>query len=158
GMYGAIIVDPKQPLPAADESYVIVQGEWYTKQSQATLMTADYKKMQSGTPDEVVFNGIASQYKDHPLTARVGQRVRFYFVDAGPNLPSAFHVIGGIFAAVYPDGDQTHALTGVSTYNVAPGQGMVFDIVFHAPGKYPFVDHSMRNMNTGAVGIVNVAP
>ncbi len=81
-----------------------------------------------------------------------------HFVDAGPTLSSAFHVIGGMFVGVYPDGDQTHALTSVSTYEVAPGQGVVFDVIFHSPGKYPFVDHDMRNMNIGAVGIVDVSP
>ncbi len=50
-------------------------------------------------------------------------------LDAGPTLYSAFHVIGGIFTSVYPDGDPSHVLTGVSTYPVAPGQGVVFDIV-----------------------------
>lgn len=115
-------------------------------------MQGDFSKMLAGTPDEVVFNGVAFQYKDHPLPAKVGKRVRLYVVDAGPNFPTAFHVIGGIFETVYPDGDATHALSGVSTYPLAPGQGAVFDIVLAQPGKYPFVDHSMRDMETGAVG------
>ena len=104
GMYGAIIVDPSEPLPPADVSYVLVQSEWYTAQAEGTLMTGDYDKMMSVRPDEVVFNGIAFQYNDHPLTAKVGQRVRLYVINAGPNLGSAFHIIGGMFAAVYPDG------------------------------------------------------
>jgi nitrite reductase (NO-forming) len=158
GMYGAIIVDPAQPLPPADVSYVLVQGEWYTQQVNGTEMSGDYQKMLSGTPDEVVFNGVAFQYKDHPLTAKVGQRVRIYFVDAGPNLPSAFHIIGGIFDVVYPDADANHALTDVSVYSIAPGQGVVFDTIFQHPGKYPIVDHSMRNMVTGAVGLFSVTP
>ncbi len=103
GMYGAMIVDPLKPLPPAAVSYVLVQGEWYTQQVEGKLMTGDYNKMLAVTPDEVVFNGIAFQYKDNPLQAKVGQRVRIYFVDAGPNLWSSFHIIGGIFAAVYPD-------------------------------------------------------
>ncbi len=158
GMYGMIVVDPAQGLPPADVSYVLEQSEWYTQQVQGTLMAGSYAKMMAATPDEVVFNGVAFQYKDHPLSAKVGQRVRFYLVDAGPNLSSAFHVIGGIFAAVYPDGDPAHALTGVSTYDVAPGQGAVFDIVFKQPGQYPIVDHSMRDMMLGAVGVINVTP
>ena len=156
GMYGAIIVDPAQPLPAADISYVLVQSEWYTQQVNGTLMSGDYEKMMNVTPDEVVFNGIAFQYSQHPLTAKVGQRARLYVVDAGPNLPSAFHIIGGMFAAVYPDGDASHALTGVSTYPIAPGQGVVFDTIMQQPGKYPIVDHSMRNMMIGAVGLLSV--
>jgi nitrite reductase (NO-forming) len=158
GMYGAIIVDPLKPLPPADVSYVLVQGEWYTQQVEGRLMTGDYNKMIAVTPDEVVFNGIAFQYTDNPLQAKVGQRVRLYFVDAGPNLYSAFHIIGGMFAAVYPDADASHSLTGVSVYTVAPGQGVVFDAIMPHPGKYPIVDHSMRNMEIGAVGILEVTP
>ena len=121
-------------------------------------MTGDYNKMIAVTPDEVVFNGIAFQYKDNPLQAKVGQRVRLYFVDAGPNLYSAFHIIGGMFAAVYPDADASHSLTGVSFYTVAPGQGVVFDAIMPHPGKYPIVDHSMRNMEIGAVGLLEITP
>jgi nitrite reductase (NO-forming) len=137
---------------------VIVQSEWYTRQVQDTLMAGNYNKMMAMTPDEVVFNGIANQYHDHPLAAKANQRVRLYVVDAGPSLASSFHVIGAMFAAVYPDGDAAHALTGVSTYPIAPGQGVVFDLVIPQAGKYPFVDHSMRNMAIGAVGELEVTP
>ncbi|MBA2586614.1 MAG: nitrite reductase, partial [Chthoniobacterales bacterium] len=78
--------------------------------------------------------------------------MRLYVVNAGPNLASAFHIIGGMFAAVYPDGDAKHALTGVSTYPISPGQGVVLDAIMPQPGKYPFVDHSMRAMTIGAAG------
>jgi hypothetical protein len=40
-------------------------------------------------------------------------------VIAGPNLASAFRIIGGMFVAVYPDADAQYALTGVSTYAMA---------------------------------------
>jgi nitrite reductase (NO-forming) len=158
GMYGAIIVDPLKPMPPADVSYVIVQGEWYTSQVQGQTMTGNYTKMQAATPDEVVFNGVAFQYRDHPLQVKSGQRVRIYMIDAGPNLASSFHVIGEIFADVYPDGDPDHVLTGVSTYDVSPGAGAVFDLIPKTPGNYPFVDHSMRAAGSGAVGVLQVNP
>lgn len=157
GMYGAIVVDPAEGLPPADASYVLVQSEWYTKQAEGNTMAPDYTKMLSGDPDVVAFNGIASQYRDHPLQARAGERVRIYFVNAGPTLYSAFHVIGGMFQAVYQDADPSHALTGVSTFTVAPGQGVVFDLVLPA-GTYTFVDHSMRAGNLGATGFIEVTP
>jgi nitrite reductase (NO-forming) len=121
-------------------------------------MAGEYAKMAQVRPDEVVFNGIAFQYQDHPLAARAGKRVRLYVVDAGPNLPSAFHVIGGIFEAVYPDGDPAHASTGVSTYELVPGAGAVFDITLPEPGEYAIVDHSMRDMGIGAMGLLRAAP
>jgi nitrite reductase (NO-forming) len=156
GMYGAIIVDPSTPLPPAAESYVLVQSEWYTRQVSGTTMGPDYQKMLAATPDEVVFNGAAFKYRNHPLPVKAGQRVRLYVVDAGPNLWSSFHVIGAIFDKVYPDGDPSHALSGVSTYTFGPGEGAVFDVIIPQPGKYAFVDHSMAHMAIGAQGILEV--
>lgn len=159
GMYGAIIVDPADdPMPPADVSYVIVQSEWYTQQVKGNLLTGNFEKMLAVAPDEVVFNGVAFQYKDHPLEAKVGQRVRIYFLDAGPNLTSSFHVIGAIFDKVYPGGDLSQSFSGVSTYTVAPGQGMIFDVIFQQPGEYVLVDHSMRAAFLGAQGFIKVTP
>ncbi|HEX6795018.1 MAG TPA: multicopper oxidase domain-containing protein [Casimicrobiaceae bacterium] len=156
GMYGAIIVDPATPLPPASQSYVIVQSEWYTQQISGHLMGPNYEKMLAERPDEVVFNGVAFQYRDRPLTVATGERVRIYFVNAGPSLWSSFHVIGAIFNDVYPDGDRAHALTGVSTYTVGPGAGAVFDLVIPAAGKYAFVDHAFAHLMMGAQGILDV--
>ncbi len=68
------------------------------------------------------------------------------------------HRHGSTFAAVYPDGDAAHALTGVSIYPISPGQGVVLDAVMQQPGNYPFVDHSMRDMMIGSAGLLNVGP
>jgi nitrite reductase (NO-forming) len=156
GMYGAIIVSPAKPLPPAAESYVIVQSEWYTQQVSGHLMGPSYEKMLAGRADEVVFNGVAFQYRDRPLTVKAGERVRINFVNAGPSLWSSFHVIGAIFDDVYPDGDAAHAQTGVSTYSVGPGAGAIFDLVIPEAGHYPFVDHSFAHLMIGAVGVLDV--
>ncbi|MCO5054158.1 multicopper oxidase domain-containing protein [Thermomonas sp.] len=156
GMYGAMIVDPAIPLPPAAESYVLVQGEWYTQQVSGQVMAGNYQKMLDIKPDEVVFNGVAFQYRDHPLTARPGDLVRMYVVNAGPSLWSAFHVIGAIFDKVYPGGNPAQAIDGVSTYSVGPGEGAVFDLTLDEAGHYPFVDHSMAHLELGAVGVLAV--
>lgn len=156
GMYGAIIVDPATPLPPAAESYVLVQSEWYTQQISGKLMGPDFEKMKEDRPDEVVFNGVAFQYKDHPLPATPGKLVRIYFVNAGPNDWSSFHVIGGIFDKVYPGGNPAEAISGVSTYTVGPGAGAIFDITMDQPGNYVFVDHDMAHAIIGAQGVLQV--
>ena len=156
GMFGAIIVDPATPLPPADDSYVIVQSEWYTQQVADHLMGPNFERMKEERPDEVVFNGAAFQYRDHPLQATAGKRVRLYVVDAGPDLWSSFHVIGAIFDKVYPDGDTAHAQSGVSTYSIGPGAGAVFDLTLPEPGNYPFVDHDMAHASAGAIGVLQV--
>ncbi|MGH6776702.1 MAG: multicopper oxidase domain-containing protein [Bradyrhizobium sp.] len=156
GMYGAMIVSPKTPLPPAAESYVIVQSEWYTQQISGHLMGPNYQKMTERRPDEVVFNGVASQYVDHPLPVKVGERVRVYLVDAGPSMWTSFHVIGSEFDKVYPGGDPAQALNNVSAYTVGPGQGAIFDLVIPQVGKYAFVDHDFANLMIGAHGVLDV--
>ena len=157
GMYGVIVVDPVEPLPRADREFVLEQSEWYTMHVEDRLLAGSFEKMVSGAADLVAFNGVAFQYEDRPLEARVGERIRFYLANIGPNFHSSFHVVGGIFDTVYPDGDPRNRLRGVSTYSVPPGGGAVLDLVVDEEGRYPFVDHSFRNATLGAVGVLDVS-
>lgn len=157
GMYGAIIVEPADdPRPKPDREYVLVQSEWYTQQIAGTLMGPNYGKMQRIQPDIVAFNGIAFQYQDHPLAAQPNERVRLNVVNAGPSLWSAFHVIGAIFDKVYPGGDHRQSISGVSTYSVGPGEGVVFDLVIPDAGQYVFVDHAFAHLEKGAAGVLDI--
>src|SRR5437773_665012 len=66
GMFGMVIVEPKGGLPEVDQEFTFVQSEWYLG---AQGEPVDYAKAASGAPapDFVAFNGVANQYKDHPL-------------------------------------------------------------------------------------------
>jgi len=153
GMYGAMIVDPKRPLPPA-RSFVLTAGEWYTDaQSPARL---NFQKALAMTPDWATFNGRAFQYDDTPLRARPGERVRFYVVNAGPNLVVPFHLVGGIFDRAYIDGDMTHWLRDVQTTDVPPGGAAIFDARFPERGVYGFVNHSFANAEKGEIGTLLV--
>ncbi len=158
GMFGAIIVAPADDvLPPADKSYVFVQNEWYTRWLHDKTFTGDYQKMLDMRPDIVAFNGKAFQYNDHPLEVNAGKLTRIYFVNAGPSLFSAFHVIGHIIDTVYESGDLVNdRLSKVSVHPVAPGAGVIFDLTIPQPGQYPFCDHNMANMEKGAMGTFNV--
>ncbi len=156
GMYGAIIVDPATPLPAAKE-FVLVQSEFYTHPSATKgLVEGDYNKMQNGRPDYVVFNGVANQYVDHPLQANPGERVRLWVVNAGPNDSSAFHVVGAILDKVYPDGNPANVLNGMQTYNVPPGGGVMVELTVPDEGLYPIVTHSFADASKGALALLRV--
>jgi nitrite reductase (NO-forming) len=154
GMYGAIIVDPTTPLPAARE-YVLVQSEYYLKQD-GSVYVGDINKMLADTPDYVVFNGMAYQYRAHPLTANPGESIRLYVVNAGPSETSAFHVIGAIFDAVHPDGNPNNTLTGVQTYSIPPGGAASFDLTIKNPGSYAFVSHDFADASKGGIGVIQV--
>lgn len=155
GMYGAVVVDPPTPLPPARE-YVIVQSEFYVTGKQGDVQQVDVNKAINGQPDYVVFNGYANQYKEAPLTAKTGELVRFYVVNAGPNDFSAFHVIGTIFQNAYADGNTANAQHGMQTVTIPPGGGYMVEFTIPAPGTYAFVTHSFSGVNKGAVGVLKV--
>ncbi|HWO73374.1 MAG TPA: multicopper oxidase domain-containing protein [Dehalococcoidia bacterium] len=152
GMYGAVIVDPAEPLPPATE-FAFVQSEFHARRGAGDVWEGDMTKMMLVRPDLLAFNGTAFQYRDQPLAVKAGERIRMYVVNAGPTLPSAFHIVGGIFDKVYVDGNPANVLRGVSTYTIAPGQGCTFEAVLPEPGKYPFVSHNFAYTELGAVGL-----
>jgi len=155
GMYGAIIVDPAQGWAPAQE-YVLVQSEFYTTMLPDGSYSVDANKLNSGIPDYVVFNGYVNQYKDSPLAAKEGQRIRIFIVNAGPTLFSAFHVIGAIFSDTYADGNPANHMVGNQTVTIPPGGGMVVELTIPQAGLYPFVTHSFADVGKGALGVIKV--
>jgi nitrite reductase (NO-forming) len=155
GMYGAIIVDPASGWTPAQE-FVLVQSEFYTSQLPDGTYTVDANKLNAGIPDYVVFNGYANQYKESPLVAKAGQRIRLFIVNAGPTLFSAFHVIGAIFSDTYVDGNPANHMVGNQTVMVPPGGGVAVELTVPEAGLYPFVTHSFVDVGKGAIGMLKV--
>jgi nitrite reductase (NO-forming) len=157
GMYGAIIVEPKN-MPAAQRQYVLVSSEWYLNApGDAKPAGLDLTKAEQMTPDWVTFNGYAAQYKTHPLTAEPGQTVRFWVVDAGPSLNTEFHVVGTVLKRAWINADMVDAPQhDIQTAVVPAGGGGVFDVTIPKSGIYPFVSHSFASVQLGEVGLLNV--
>lgn len=155
GMVGAVVVDPPSPLAPAKE-FVLVESEYYLGAAVAGVAPFDYTKMLATLPDYVVFNGRPSQYMTAPLKARVGERVRFYVVNAGPTHACNFHVVGEQFDTVYLGAPPALPLRGVQTFGVAPGGGMVFEMLADIPGEFVFVNHGFGHGQKGAIGILSV--
>ncbi|MGO1734804.1 MAG: multicopper oxidase domain-containing protein [Leucobacter sp.] len=159
GMFGAVVIEPED-LPEVEQSYLLVQSEHYLGEPGGQV---DADKIAAEQPDLVSFNGYASQYDHDALTARVGERVRVWVLDAGPNRPSSFHVIGGQFDTVwfegsYLIGDATGPSvgTGSQALGLQPAQGGFIELEFPEVGNYPFVSHLMIDAERGAHGIFEV--
>ena len=157
GMYGAIVVEPKKPLPKADREYVLVASEWYlSTDGTKEAASLDMNKARAMMPDWTTFNGYANQYVNHPLTSNPGETVRFWVVAAGPTLDTNFHVVGTIFDRAWPNGDMTRFQSGVQTVSVPSGGGAVFDVKIDEEGLYPFVSHAFAHVDLGQVGLLKV--
>ena len=153
GMYGGMIVDPKEGWSPAQE-FAFVQSEFYTKDAGNGVLIPDYTKMLGhGAMDYVTFNGYANQYAENPIAVKAGEPVRVFVVNAGPNIWSSFHVVGTIFDAAYVNGNPKNKLTGLQSMSIGPGDGAVVEFVLDEPGTYPFVNHSFGHASHGAVGL-----
>ncbi len=161
GMYGLILVEPRDGLPPVDKEYYVMQGEFYTtgKYGEEGLQSFDMAKAIDERPPYIVFNGaVGSLVGDGALTAKVGEHVRIYFGVGGPNVTSSFHVIGEIFDKVYPEAGLSLPNSNIQTTLVPAGGAVAVEFKVDVPGTFVLVDHSLtRAFNKGALGMLKVS-
>jgi nitrite reductase (NO-forming) len=156
GMFGMVIVEPRGGLAPVDQEFAFVQSEWYLGAQGAP---ADYAKANevAASPDFVVFNGVANQYKDNPISVDTGKNVRVFVLDAGPSMDSSFHVVGTIFDTVHKEGVSLLKGNadgwGSQAVDLSPAQGAIIEFTPLEDGVYPFVTHAFNLVTHGAVGI-----
>ena len=160
GMYGMILVEPPGGLPKVDREFYIAQGEFYTQGpfGQKGFQAFSFQKADSETPDYVVFNGsVNSITGNRSLQVKVGETVRIFFLNAGPNLDSSLHIIGGMLDRVYVEGSiASPPLLNVQTTLVPAGGSVMVEFTAVVPAKLTIVDHSLFRIHHGALGIINV--
>jgi nitrite reductase (NO-forming) len=162
GMYGLILVEPEKGLPRVDREYYVMQGEFYTKGKTLVggLQALDPAKLTAERPEYVVFNGkMGALLGDAAVKAKVGETVRLFVGNGGPNLISSFHVIGEIFDTVYTEGAVGGGTPAknVQTTLVPAGGAAIVEMKVQVPGRFLLVDHSIvRAMEKGALGMLEV--
>ena len=163
GMYGLILVEPEKGLPRVDREYYVMQGEFYTKGKTLApgLQVIDPAKLTAERPEYVVFNGkMGALLGNGAVKANVGETVRLFVGNGGPNLISSFHVIGGILDTVYTEGAMggSAPARNVQTTLIPAGGAAVVELKVPVPGRFLLVDHSIvRAMEKGALGVLEVA-
>ncbi len=159
GMYGLILVEPREGMPRVDREYYVMQSEFYTagKNGEPGLQPFSMEKAIDEKPDYVVFNGsVGALTGDQAITAKTGETVRLFVGNGGPNLISSFHVIGEIFDRVHVEGgDLVNA--NVQTTLVPAGGSAITEFRVEVPGTLILVDHSIfRTFNKGSLGMLKV--
>ncbi|MCY2686160.1 copper-containing nitrite reductase [Salinimicrobium sp. TH3] len=159
GMYGLILVEPEGGLEPVDKEYYVMQGDFYTEgeNGERGLQAFSMDKAIDEDADYVVFNGkVGGLTGDNALTAKVGETVRLFVGNGGPNLVSSFHVIGEIFDKVYVEGGAM-INENVQTTLIPAGGAAIVEFKVEVPGNLVLVDHSIfRAFNKGALGILKV--
>jgi nitrite reductase (NO-forming) len=159
GMYGLILVEPPQGLSKVDREFYIMQGDFYTVGAyrEKGAQPFDMQKAIDERATYVLFNGSeGALVGDKALKAKVGERIRMFVGNGGPNLVSSFHVIGEIFDRVYYEGGSRYQ-ENVQTTLIPAGGSAIVEFKVEVPGTYIIVDHSIfRTFNKGALGMLKV--
>ena len=162
GMFGMILVEPKDGLPEVDHEFYFGQHELYTtgEAGEEGHHDFDLESMKAEDPTYVLMNGekyaITPDGYGAPSMA-VGDTARVYFVTGGPNLTSSFHPIGSVWDEVYQQG----AIAGdpnrfVQTTPVQPGSCAIATLHAEVPGPIKLVDHALsRVARKGLLAIIN---
>ena len=158
GMFGLVVVEPPEGLPPVDREFYVMQSDLYVQGTANAPGLHDFAfdKLLHEQPDYVVYNGsVGSLTDDRAMVARVGDRVRFFFGVAGPNLDSAFHVVGLAWDRVHPEG-AAETLTNVQTTLVPPGGATLTELTLAVPGTYMLEDHHISRLEKGAFAHLRV--
>lgn len=156
GMYGFIIVEPRGGFPRVDHEFAVVQSEFYPT-SNGGVETLDVAKLDSEQPDYVVFNGaVGALTGDASPKTKVGDSVRVWFGNAGPQLTGSFHVIGETFDRVL-GGGKFKTANDPQVVGVPVSGGTAVEFTVDVPGTYILVDHAIaRSLHKGSVGTMIV--
>ena len=157
GMFGMVIVEPEGGLPPIDNEFFIVQHEWYLG-PQGEVSSFAKANQGAPSPDFVMFNGVAFQYKDTPIEIPTGEEIRLFVLDVGPSIDSSFHIVGTIFDNVRKEGIElargNDGNWGSQAVDLAPAQGAIIELQAAEDGLYPMVTHAFNFPGRGAVGLL----
>ncbi len=161
GMYGVIIVDPKEgyseAYPKPDREYVIVQGDLFKDGTKPSDITKNIGKVANLINGKVFhYDPVHDSNASLALESKPGERVRIFFVNAQINDSVAFHPIAGIWDRVWDNGNPKNVSYGIQTYDVPPAHGVTFDLISpkDRPTNNALVDHQMKNALTGAITVL----
>ncbi|MBC8283872.1 MAG: nitrite reductase, copper-containing [Nitrospinae bacterium] len=154
GMYGLVLIEPEGGLPSVDREYYVMQSEFFASDPENGVAAFDIQRGLDENPTYVLFNGKkGALLEKNALKAKVGETVRIFFGNIGPNSISSFHIIGEIFDTVYHEG----GIGGLVNHNIqttlVPSAGAtIVEFKVDYPGSYVLVDHSIYRVAKGAIG------
>ncbi len=141
GLYGAFLIDPKDPREKADEMVMVMNG-FDTNFDRANEIYAA--------------NTIGFAYSDKPITVKRNELVRLYLVNVLEyDLINSFHLHGNLFQ-YFPTGTSKQPSELTDTVMMCQGQRGILEMRFPYTGRYMFHAHQSEFTELGWMGFFEV--
>ncbi len=168
GLYGMMIIDPKQPRKPMHEMAMLMNGYDmnYTHEGGKIFALPPLDKndptklIDNGQPDRkndiYTVNGIAFAYRDHPIQLKQGEPYRIYLVNMLDfDLINSFHLHGMVFNYI-PSGTTTVPEYKSDIVTQTVGDRGILEYKAGVPGQYMFHAHQTEFTGKGWMGMFNV--
>lgn len=146
GMYGALIVDPKEKT--WDQEYTLVLDDW---DADIVPLAQNYE------PEHNYFLINGKAFPDLPtLPLKVGETTRIRLINVGYNNYS-MHMHGPHFTVMATDSHDLPMPYNKDTLDIAPGERYDIEVTPTKAGAYPFHAHNIqyvRNLYPGGMHIM----
>jgi FtsP/CotA-like multicopper oxidase with cupredoxin domain len=140
GLYGAFIIDPKEPRPPAQELVMVMNG---------------YDTDGDGGNNFYTVNGLSFYYAKHPIMVKRSETVRIYLANLTEfDLINSFHLHGDFFRYQPTGTGENWEYTDLVVQS--QGQRGVIEINFANTGTFMFHAHQSEFAELGWMGYFNV--
>jgi manganese oxidase len=141
GLYGAVIIDPKDGRAPADELVMVMNG-FDTNFDRAN--------------DVYAVNTVAFEYMQRPVKVKRNELVRIYLVNVLEyDLLNSFHVHANFFD-YYPTGTRLEPRDFTDTVIQGQGERGILELRFPYTGRYMFHAHVSEFAELGWMGFFEV--
>jgi FtsP/CotA-like multicopper oxidase with cupredoxin domain len=138
GLYGAFIIDPPTPRPAAKELVMVMNA---------------FDTSFDGENEFYAVNTVAFHYAKHPIPITVGELVRIYLVNITEFDPvNSFHLHAGMFN-VFRTGTRLEPHEYTDMLTMGQGERHILEFQLEYPGQYMFHAHQSEFSELGWLGI-----
>jgi FtsP/CotA-like multicopper oxidase with cupredoxin domain len=149
GLYGMLIIDPKEPRPQMKELAMMMNGYDFNldMEGPAFIPTAE-EAVNNEMPDieerdnELYsVNGRAFDYVNHPIELVAGEEYRIYLVNMLEfDLVNSIHIHGSMFE-YYPSGTSKDPEQVNDIVTLGQGDRGILELSYPYPGRYMFHAH-----------------
>jgi FtsP/CotA-like multicopper oxidase with cupredoxin domain len=142
GLYGAIVIDPRQGRPKADYEFIMVMAG----------NDVDF----DNENDFYNVNFIPFSYDRHPIRIRKDALVRIYLVNMLEfDQANSFHLHANFFD-YFPTGTSLRPAEHTDTVALMQGQRGILEFRYRYPGRYLFHAHKTEFAELGWTGVFEV--